>query len=94
MVTSVVNHWVALFELFSIRRKKTELNMTVKGYATQVPELGTEMCAVVEFASDESAMAACKTFHHSATENGTAASRGMRVALLGPRLKRNLYGNR
>ena len=38
--------------------------MTVKGYATQVPELGTEMCAVVEFASDESAMAACKTFHH------------------------------
>lgn len=60
-----------------------------------MPELGTEMCAVVEFASDESAMAACKTFHHNATaENGSAASRGMRVALLGPRLKRNLYGNR
>lgn len=66
------------------------------GYATQVPELGTEMCAVVEFASDESAMAACKTFHHSGTsEDGTSSSScGMRVALLGPRLKRNLYGNR
>ena len=60
-----------------------------------MPELGTEMCAVVEFASDESAMAACKTFHHSATNDQNAAqSRGMRVALLGPRLKRNLYGNR
>jgi hypothetical protein len=60
------------------------------GYATQVPELGRDICAIIEFESDLAAMAACKAFHHSRASNEA----GMRVALLGPRIKRSLYGNR
>jgi hypothetical protein len=58
------------------------------GYATQVPELGRDLCAIIEYEESLAAMAACKAFHHSRTEAG------MCVALLGPRIKRSLYGNR
>lgn len=61
------------------------------GYATQVPELGREICAIIEFESDESAMAACKAFHHQVRSESQSR---MRVALLGPRIKRSLYGPR
>ncbi|CBY07735.1 unnamed protein product [Oikopleura dioica] len=61
-----------------------KLPVYLHGYATQVPELGQEICAIVEFESEESAKNAVAGF----SENDLSQ---MRVALLGPRLKRNLY---
>ena len=58
----------------------------IQGYATQVPELGKEICAIIEYDSDEAAVSACRHF------NSDDVLGGMRVALLGPRIKRNLYG--
>lgn len=61
-----------------------KLPVYLHGYATQVPELGQEICAIVEFESEESAKNAVAGF----SENDLSQ---MRVALLGPRLRRNLY---
>merc|ERR1719454_2675759 len=68
------------------RKLPTYLQSMIQGYATQVPELGKEICAIVEYDSDEAAVAACRHF------NSDDVLGGMRVALLGPRIKRNLYG--
>ena len=57
----------------------------LRNYATQVPDMGTTLCAVVEFESEEEATNCVKQLNSRQTENG------MRAALLGPRLRRNLY---
>lgn len=68
-------------------RPDRKLPTYLQGYATQVPELGKEICAIVEYDSEEAAMAACRHYHMDNVFSG------MRVALLGPRIKRNLYGS-
>lgn len=57
----------------------------LRNYATQVPDMGTTLCAVVEFETEEEATRCVKELNTRQTENG------MRSALLGPRLRRNLY---
>jgi hypothetical protein len=57
----------------------------LRNYATQVPDMGQSLCAVVEFETEEEATRCVKELNARQTENG------MRSALLGPRLRRNLY---
>lgn len=57
----------------------------LRNYATQVPDMGTTLCAVVEFETEEEATRCVKEVNGRPTDNG------MRAALLGPRLRRNLY---
>jgi len=57
----------------------------LRNYATQVPDMGNTLCAVVEFDSETEACNACREL------NGKRFPSGMRSALLGPRLRRNLY---
>lgn len=57
----------------------------LRNYATQVPDMGTSLCAVVEFDTEEEACTACREL------NGKRYTSGLRSALLGPRLRRNLY---
>jgi len=62
----------------------------LRNYATQVPDMGTTLCAVVEFESEEEATNCVKQLNSRQAENGNEFD-GMRAALLGPRLRRNLY---
>ena len=57
----------------------------LRNYATQVPDMGNTLCAVVEFDSETEACTACREL------NAKRFPSGMRSALLGPRLRRNLY---
>lgn len=57
----------------------------LRNYATQVPDMGTTLCAVVEFETEEEATKCVKELNMRQNEVG------MRSALLGPRLRRNLY---
>merc|ERR1719204_1647828 len=57
----------------------------LRNYATQVPDMGSTLCAVVEFESEEEATNCVKQLNSRQSENE------MRAALLGPRLRRNLY---
>merc|ERR1712003_179458 len=63
----------------------------LRNYATQVPDMGTTLCAVVEFESEEEATNCVKQLNSRQAENGNDGFEGMRAALLGPRLRRNLY---
>lgn len=62
----------------------------LRNYATQVPDMGTTLCAVVEFESEEEATNCVKQLNSRQAETGNEFE-GMRAALLGPRLRRNLY---
>ena len=62
----------------------------LRNYATQVPDMGTTLCAVVEFESEEEATNCVKQLNSRQAEDGNEFD-GMRAALLGPRLRRNLY---
>lgn len=57
----------------------------LRNYATQVPDMGTTLCAIVEYETENEACFACREL------NARKLDSGMRSALLGPRLKRNLY---
>lgn len=57
----------------------------LRNYATQVPDMGNSLCAVVEYETEAEACTACREL------NGKRYSSGLRSALLGPRLRRNLY---
>jgi len=57
----------------------------LRNYATQVPDMGNSLCAVVEYESEAEACTACREL------NAKRYSSGLRSALLGPRLRRNLY---
>lgn len=57
----------------------------LRNYATQVPDMGNTLCAVVEYESETEACNACREL------NAKRYPSGLRSALLGPRLRRNLY---
>lgn len=57
----------------------------LRNYATQVPDMGNSLCAVVEYETEAEACTACREL------NGKRYNSGLRSALLGPRLRRNLY---
>jgi hypothetical protein len=57
----------------------------LRNYATQVPDMGNSLCAVVEYDTEAEACTACREL------NGKRYTSGLRSALLGPRLRRNLY---
>ena len=44
----------------------------LRNYATQVPDMGTTLCAVVEFESEEEATNCVKQLNSRQTENGKA----------------------
>jgi len=56
----------------------------LRNYATQIPDMGTSTCAVVDFDSTDSAHECCRGLRDKNL-------RGMRIALLGPRIRRTLY---
>ena len=58
-----------------------------QGYATHIPELGLEICVIVEYATNEQAKLARNNV------NTPESLRDMKVAILGPKIKRNLYKN-
>jgi len=57
----------------------------LRNYATQVPDMGSSLCAIVEYETEQEACFACRELNNKKYESG------MRSALLGPRLRRNLY---
>lgn len=57
----------------------------LRNYATQVPDMGSTLCAIVEYETEQEACFACRDLNNKKYESG------MRSALLGPRLRRNLY---
>lgn len=57
----------------------------LRNYATQVPDMGNSLCAVVEYETETEACTACRDL------NAKRYNSGLRAALLGPRLRRNLY---
>lgn len=56
----------------------------LRNYATQIPDMGASTCAVVDFESTDSAHECCRGLRDKNL-------RGMRIALLGPRIRRTLY---
>lgn len=56
----------------------------LRNYATQIPDMGATTCAVVDFDSTDSAHECCRGLRDQNL-------RGMRIALLGPRIRRTLY---
>jgi len=65
----------------------------LKGYATQVPELGRQTCAIVEYEKDESAKQAQLNMSINRNRSLPVSLTNMRVAQLGPKMRRNLYSN-
>merc|ERR1712127_339968 len=57
----------------------------LRNYATQVPDMGSTLCAIVEYETEQEACFACRDLNNKKYESG------MRSALLGPRLRGNLY---
>lgn len=56
----------------------------LRNYATQIPDMGRTCCAVVEFSNCDSAHQSCRILRDRNLH-------GMRIALLGPRIRRTLY---
>lgn len=86
-LSAIFKEFGSIQQMRVVRPERT-LPPYLQGYATQVPELGKEMCAIIEYDSEEAAMNACRHFQMDVLEHNS-----MRVALLGPRIKRNLYGS-
>ena len=74
----------------------------LRNYATQIPDMGATTCAVVDFDSTDSGNNLKDIFQISKLINRFSAHeccrglrdknlRGMRIALLGPRIRRTLY---
>lgn len=71
--------------LVRILKPGKEIPSDLRNYATQVPDIGKTMCAVVDFEQSESALQAVRCLKDSLLEQK------MRLALLGPRVRRTLY---
>lgn len=56
----------------------------LRNYATQIPDMGRTCCAVVEFGNCDSAHQSCRVLRDKNLYS-------MRIALLGPRIRRTLY---
>ena len=73
-----------LFDSARIMEGNKPIPPDLKNYATQVPDMGKNTCAIVDF---ESVRSATNCFHQLKDKN----LHGMRIALLGPRMRRTLY---
>ena len=62
-----------------------EIPSDLRNYATQVPDIGKSLCAVVDFEQSDAALQAVRCLKEKLMESG------MRLALLGPRVRRTLY---
>lgn len=71
--------------LVRILKPGKEIPSDLRNYATQVPDIGKTMCAVVDFEQSESALQAVRLLKDELVEHK------MRLALLGPRVRRTLY---
>ncbi|CAG5112448.1 Oidioi.mRNA.OKI2018_I69.chr2.g6664.t1.cds [Oikopleura dioica] len=71
--------------LVRLLRPGKEVPSDLRNYATQVPDIGDSLCAVVDFESSEAALKAVRELKENFCETG------MRLALLGPRMRRTLY---
>lgn len=71
--------------LVRILKPGKEIPSDLRNYATQVPDIGKSTCAVVDFEQSESALQAVRCLKDELAENK------MRLALLGPRVRRTLY---
>jgi hypothetical protein len=86
-VDAITNLFAKYGEIGVVRILKPgkEIPSDLRNYATQVPDIGKTMCAVVEFEQSESALQAVRLLKDEMVENK------MRLALLGPRVRRTLY---
>lgn len=71
--------------LVRILKPGKEIPSDLRNYATQVPDIGKTTCAVVDFEQSESALQAVRCLKDELSEQK------MRLALLGPRVRRTLY---
>lgn len=71
--------------LVRILKPGKEIPSDLRNYATQVPDIGKSMCAVVDFEQSESALQAVRCLKDELMTDK------MRLALLGPRVRRTLY---
>jgi len=71
--------------LVRILKPGKEIPSDLRNYATQVPDIGKTMCAVVDFEQSESALQAVRCLKDELMTDK------MRLALLGPRVRRTLY---
>jgi len=86
-VDSITNMFAKYGEIGLVRILKPgkEIPSDLRNYATQVPDIGKTMCAVVDFEQSESALQAVRCLKDNLVEQK------MRLALLGPRVRRTLY---
>jgi hypothetical protein len=86
-----VDHVTQLFRsygdigLVRLLRPGKEVPSDLRNYATQVPDIGNSLCAVVDFEGSDAALKAVRELKER------FANTGMRLALLGPRMRRTLY---
>jgi len=71
--------------LVRLLRPGKEVPSDLRNYATQVPDIGDSLCAVVDFEGSEAALKAVRELKEQFSDSG------MRLALLGPRMRRTLY---
>jgi hypothetical protein len=71
--------------LVRLLRPGKEVPSDLRNYATQVPDIGDSLCAVVDFEGSDAALKAVRELKEQFTNTG------MRLALLGPRMRRTLY---
>lgn len=86
-VDAITNMFSKFGEIGLVRILKPgkEIPSDLRNYATQVPDIGKTMCAVVDFEQSESALQAVRCLKDELVEQK------MRLALLGPRVRRTLY---
>lgn len=71
--------------LVRLLRKGKDIPSDLRNYATQVPDIGDSLCAVVDFDGSDAALKAVRELKEKYSDTG------MRLALLGPRMRRTLY---
>merc|ERR1711990_880006 len=71
--------------LVRILKPGKDIPSDLRNYATQVPDIGDSLCAVVDFDGSDAALKAVRELKEKYNETG------MRLALLGPRMRRTLY---
>jgi len=74
-----------IIALVRLLRKGKDIPSDLRNYATQVPDIGDSLCAVVDFDGSDAALKAVRELKEKYNETG------MRLALLGPRMRRTLY---
>lgn len=86
MITSLFRAYGEI-GLVRLLRPGKEVPSDLRNYATQVPDIGDSLCAVVDFEGSDAALKAVRELKEQFSEDDS----GMRLALLGPRMRRTLY---